>query len=284
MNLLLLSFHLVYLVLLPTIHSEFACLSETNGLFYYNSTKKIEDLPTIRLFQGVYGSQWAMQWVAYIYLTEMLGVNVTWYPSDIHESLVDPVKYNVSVGKGYPHYFFDWIADDKVDLLFEIWPVAMDVADSISYFESDTVLDGGTSGVYGEIGWFIPQYLVNSQPTAIVPTVIKKNETLRKELIDAMTIDSGINWIDKWFDIRIDDINDDIYPYDSPNGSNPTVFGSDDYYGMSNYSFNQSRNVLDGTGIDFNFVTFGNEDFLSDFLIDLYSKQLPFVANLYTYV
>ena len=56
--------------------------SEQTRITYTNNVNKtIDSLPSVRLFQGVYGSHWAMQYTAYVYLTEKLGVNVTWYPS-----------------------------------------------------------------------------------------------------------------------------------------------------------------------------------------------------------
>lgn len=104
---------------------NFSCFDEQTTLVYKDSGREITNLPTIRLFQGVYGTQWAMQWTAYVFLSEKLGVNVSWYPSDDHDILTDPDKYNFDITPGYPDYYLKWTSQDKVDLLFEIWPGAM---------------------------------------------------------------------------------------------------------------------------------------------------------------
>ena len=106
---------------------NFNCWDESNQhkLTYQNNKDKlIEGLPTIRLFQGFYGSQWAMQYTAYVYLTEQLGVNVSWYPSDDHYILL-----NESFNRpDYPSFYFHWFIQDKADLLFELWHTAMVLA------------------------------------------------------------------------------------------------------------------------------------------------------------
>ena len=44
--------------------------------FTNNPNKTLDHLPTIRLIQGYYPSQFAMQYAAYMYLKEKMGVNV----------------------------------------------------------------------------------------------------------------------------------------------------------------------------------------------------------------
>ena len=95
---------------------------------YIDTNRTIRNLPTILLFQGVYGTQWAMQWTAYIFLKEKLGVNVSWYPSDDHDIMLAPLKYNFTDPTPYPDYYLKWTAQDRVDLLLEIWPGAMENA------------------------------------------------------------------------------------------------------------------------------------------------------------
>ena len=154
--------------------------------------------------------------------------------------------------------------------------------DATDYFDEGTLLDGGSSGVYGEIGWFIPQYLAESDPGTIVPSFLKHNETLREMFIDAMINDeSNINWIDEFYEIRA---NLTGYAYDEPDADKPTVFGSVDNYVMSIYAFDQTRNMFDYTGMDWYFASFDGEAALTEMLIDMYSQRLPFVANLYRYL
>lgn len=59
--------------------SEFVCFDEsqqTKLTFVNHAERTMDQLPTIRLIQGYYDSQWAMQYVAYVYMTEKMGVNV----------------------------------------------------------------------------------------------------------------------------------------------------------------------------------------------------------------
>ena len=102
--------------------------SERHTLTYEGTNKTINILPTIRLFQGYYGSQWAMQYAAYMYLTEQLGVNVSWFPSDEHYIFYTNFTSTINLTDWYPDYYFHSIVADQADLLLEIWPGAMEVA------------------------------------------------------------------------------------------------------------------------------------------------------------
>ena len=120
----------ILLLLVSAVNGiNFTCRNETEShtLRYENSSKPIDILPTVRLFQGYYGSQWAMQYAAYVYLTEQLGVNVSWFPSSEHYVFYEE-DFNVNGSSWYPEYYFKWISQDESDLLFEIWPGAMEVA------------------------------------------------------------------------------------------------------------------------------------------------------------
>ena len=112
----------VFLVLISSCQAiNFDCWDEseqTRLTYSNNENKTIDSLPTVRLFMGYYGSQWAVQYTAYLYLKEKLGLNVTWFPSDQHYVLYDPAN----VGNGYPDFYFDWMVEDKYDLCLEIWP------------------------------------------------------------------------------------------------------------------------------------------------------------------
>ena len=61
------------------VGGEYSCWDESEQAtmtFINNPNKTLDHLPTIRLIQGYYPSQYAMQYAAYIYLKEKLGVNV----------------------------------------------------------------------------------------------------------------------------------------------------------------------------------------------------------------
>eukprot|EP01083_Nonionella_stella_P262380 892257_1 len=105
-----------------------------------------------------------MQYVAYIYLREQMGVNVTFWPDNDPDAIT--IRYtNYSgdwCGKSnksscsplapYPRFYFEDIKNDEYDLLFEIWDVMVRDGDGFTYFKDDSVTHGGISGVYGEGG------------------------------------------------------------------------------------------------------------------------------------
>ena len=56
------------------------------------------------------------------------------------------------------------MADGDVDATLEVWPSghAEDYAQFIE--EAGTVVDGGLLGITGNIGWFVPSYVVDANP------------------------------------------------------------------------------------------------------------------------
>merc|ERR1719295_81010 len=136
---------------------EFSCWDESEQAtmtFINNPNRTLDHLPTIRLIQGYYPSQYAMQYAAYIYLKEKLGVNVTFYPENDPNSINEVVSnttYN-NISYGYPEFYFKEIEQDKYDLLFEIWGVMIDSGNGFDYFDAKTVLQVGVSGAFSEAG------------------------------------------------------------------------------------------------------------------------------------
>ena len=147
------------------------------------------------------------------------------------------------------------------------------------YIENDTVTDGGISGVYGESSMFIPKYIYDEHPEWTLLTELKSNDSLRQLLIASYTINSDTNWISKWWEIWGDKL--DEYPFKIPQNDTPIIFGSLIEYATSKYTNELVGNLL-GDGINWTFAAFGTESVLTEFVIDLYSKHLPFIANLYS--
>ncbi|MFV0259517.1 MAG: glycine betaine ABC transporter substrate-binding protein [Acidimicrobiales bacterium] len=58
---------------------------------------------------------------------------------------------------------YDGLADGSLDGLLEIWPSAMTDRDR-QYFDSGRVHDIGTLGPVGQVGWWVPRYLVDENP------------------------------------------------------------------------------------------------------------------------
>ncbi len=58
---------------------------------------------------------------------------------------------------------FTGMADGSVDFVTEIWPSGI-VEDEQAFIEDGTVVDMGQLGTTGQIGWFVPDYVVADHP------------------------------------------------------------------------------------------------------------------------
>eukprot|EP01083_Nonionella_stella_P018150 50712_1 len=290
------SFLIIYTA--PSVTAEYYCWEQADRLvlkFINNVNKSITHLPSVRLIQGFYDSQFAMQYAAYVYLQEKMGVNTEFYPENDPNALFrrytdypgwckdiqNPNAPNVTCSDyaPYPEFYFEDIGDDHYDLLFEIWDI-IGVRDA-KYIETDTITNGGMSGVFGEGGWFIPKYMYEQQPDWTLPYHLKHNQTVRQTFIDAYTIHSDRNYIERWWKGMGSSIDDYIARgYGVPNDTQPIVWGSSAGYEISTHSHDLVSNLLGG--LHWTFVAFGSESNLTEFVKDLYAKQLPFIAVMYS--
>eukprot|EP01083_Nonionella_stella_P016152 45161_1 len=279
---------------------DYYCWEESERVvlkFANNESKAMTQLPTVRLIQGFYASQFAMQYAAFVYLAEKMGVDVEFYPENNPNALwikykdypgwceyMNPLNLSnitCSDAAPYPEFYFEDIGNDKYDLLFEIWDI-IGVRDGM-YIEEDIITNGGMSGVFGEGGWFIPKYMYENNPSWILPNNLKYNESLRQIFIDAYTINSDRNYIERWWDGWASDIDTYLEKgYGVPNYSQPIVWGSSPGYEISSHSNNLVHNLLGGIGINWTFAAFGSEGNLTAFLKDLYANELPFIAAIYS--
>lgn len=76
--LILITFIYIYLSTISNGENDYCWKqSERSTLkFTNNDSKNMTHLPTIRLYQGYYPSQFAMQYAAYVYIREKMGVDV----------------------------------------------------------------------------------------------------------------------------------------------------------------------------------------------------------------
>lgn len=58
---------------------------------------------------------------------------------------------------------FTGMADGSLDAVLEIWPSGITDAET-SYFDDGTVNEIGELGAVGQIGWFVPKYVVDDNP------------------------------------------------------------------------------------------------------------------------
>lgn len=59
---------------------------------------------------------------------------------------------------------FTGLADGSVDAALEIWPSGVTDAET-AFFDDGTVVNIGELGAVGKIGWFVPQYVIDDNPT-----------------------------------------------------------------------------------------------------------------------
>ncbi len=58
---------------------------------------------------------------------------------------------------------FTGMADGSVDFVTEIWPSGI-VEDEQAFIDDGTVVDMGQLGTTGQIGWFVPDYVIAEHP------------------------------------------------------------------------------------------------------------------------
>ncbi|HQZ33854.1 MAG TPA: glycine betaine ABC transporter substrate-binding protein [Ilumatobacteraceae bacterium] len=59
---------------------------------------------------------------------------------------------------------FTGLSDGSVDFVSELWPSGV-VADEQAFIDDGSVVDMGPLGTTGQIGWFVPDYVVTEHPT-----------------------------------------------------------------------------------------------------------------------
>eukprot|EP01084_Bolivina_argentea_P173420 300369_1 len=271
------------LYMICLVHSEFHCWpqSERKMLTFDNSNKSMEQFPTIRFIQGYWDSQWALQYIGYLYVKEKMGLNVEFFPKLSSGLTLD----NFSP---YPDFYWDEIANNNYDILLEQWP-NLDGMDH--FYDSGSVIYGGINDIYGEIGQFVPDYVYDELIEGTLPKELKHNTVLRQQFIDAYTKNSysGRDWV-KYLNDTLYSNNETLATYLNksyalPTYDKPIIWGSKMTYIMSKYTQNITQYFQiynDSTpGLDWIFCPLLSESILSEFMIDMYENKQPFIASLY---
>eukprot|EP01084_Bolivina_argentea_P142386 250157_1 len=301
------SFSILLFTLLATIIAadpildSFQCFDDPKVIYYQNDPEvAVEHLPQVRIMMCGYTSQCALNMVAYLFMKERLGMNVTFYPTNDYDSVWSGAYWdNWNGSLAYPRNYFEWLWQDNMDLNFEFWPtqlVKTNYAGDILFDgKTDYVLNGridfgGFVGAYGEESIWLPKYWVDANPNHVVPQEVKDDTDFRQALIDASAY-----WVDYYnasyyvltnvtnttTNVTVEKIVYTPPAFDHPTHARPTVWGSKPTYFMSEYANDLIQNVIPG-GMDLNFVTTGTEGSLMAIVKDLYDQRLPFLANIYT--
>eukprot|EP01083_Nonionella_stella_P086174 239219_1 len=80
------------------------------------------DYPPVAIMMCGYSSQCATNMAAYVFMKEVLGINVTFYPTTSYDDIWDSRHWDNWQSDAYPRNYFEWIANDDMDLNFEVWP------------------------------------------------------------------------------------------------------------------------------------------------------------------
>ena len=281
-----LSLSLLFAVANCGVLDDFQCFDDPKTIYYENDgEQEVTNLPQIRVMMCGYSSQCALNMVAYLFMKEKLGLDVTLYPTDDYSAIWDGSLYwNDWKDNAYPRNYFSWLADDVMDLNFEFWPlqyVAYNSDKSVKFdFKNEYVLPGkvdfgGFVGAYGEISVYVPTYWAEEHPTHVIPFVIA-NDTEYREALMAGSSQGTTDWVAKYLSDR-----NGSQGFDTPAYDKPIIWGSVDSYLMSAYAFGLKDNVIDG-GLDVLFVSTNSESKLMDIVSDLYSQRAAFLANIYT--
>merc|ERR1719486_899144 len=271
---------------LRSMIDNFSCFADKKKNYFANApTVEITNLPQVRLMMCGYESQCALQFAAYLFMREQLGVNVTFYPTLDYDDIWGDAHWNWSAPLAYPRKYFEWLADDEGDLQFEIWQTQMLRTDGtgLETFngESEFILEGrvdfgGFVGAYGEESVWVPSYVLRNASDFFIPASLRDNAEYRAQLIAAATgaYDGAAGATD--FVALYADSAD----FDAPTNATPTVWTSKASYFGSEYS--RDLIATPPNALDMNFVATGSEASLAALVTELYAARQPLLAYIYT--
>ena len=175
-----------------SVLDSFQCL-DSPKVIKYNNSDSTPELPLVRIMMCGYSSQCALNMVAYVFMKEKLGMNVSFYPTLDYDDVWNGAYWDGWNGSmAYPRNYFEWLFQDDMDLNFEYWPTQL-VRTSYSgeitfdgkteYVLSGKIDFGGFVGAYGEESIWIPKYYVTDNPSAIIPDEVRNNTIYREALL-----------------------------------------------------------------------------------------------------
>ena len=246
-------------------------------IVYQNTGKLIPDLWQGRIMTPGYNSQIAINYMAFVFLQEILGMNVTFYPYNEPQFIAN---YEINgQNNPYPKYYYEFISNDDIDLTFESWTSQEVDSDALNQYFLPGKVDYQVNGIFGEVGWFVPKYFADKYPRAILIHFLQNDDEIRNLLIAGSngSYPNTTNWIEYYSDqnnlptpYRWDLANRTIN-----NTQPPVAWGSVEDYFMSEWSFDVSRNN------DLSFVSIGSESKINSMIIELYNAKAPFIVNIY---
>jgi len=269
---------------------EFQCLDSTTKNYFANSPHaEITNLPQVRVMMCGYESQCALQFAAFLFMRERLGMNVTFYPTLDYDDIWSGAHWNWSAPLAYPRKYFEWLADDEGDLQFEIWQTQMMRTNGSGHEtfngESEFILEGevdfgGFVGAYGEESVWVPSYVLEGEPDFFIPTALRENDDYRAQLMAAAAGTYEGASADATDFVAKYNATWPSFAFDAPTYDVPTVWTSVPSYFGSEYS----RDLVSTAPnhLDMNFVAIGSETGLAELVTELYAARQPLLAYIYT--
>lgn len=282
-------------------YSEFTCFGDESKKIVFQNHPEIEvpNLWEARILTPGYSTQNALNYLAYLFMKEKLGMKVKFYPFDDEDSPYFFSSWNVignrfcteeelnNEGENncyiYPDYYFEFIKNDLVDLHFEYWQTQEIASDAVNKYYAPGFIDHNSNGLFGELGWYIPKYILKDYPEAILPYYLLNNDEIRKYLNDGPkgnndTIPNYIEYYSNYSNIVESDFG---YRWHLANYTyndfqeQLILWGSVEDYFQSEWSFNTALNL------NITFVAVGSELALLNMVTAMYRERLPFLANIY---
>ena len=131
--------------------SGYQCFDDPKVIYYDNAPEvEVNILPPVRMMMCGYSSQCALNMVAYLFMKEKLGMNMTFFPTNDYDNVWSGEFWSGwSDPYAYPKYYFEWLYNDSMDLNFEFRPSQL----VRSGFDgrADYVLAEADAAVYPEI-------------------------------------------------------------------------------------------------------------------------------------
>eukprot|EP01083_Nonionella_stella_P085656 237581_1 len=260
---MLLLISIIFSTCMSTI--DFQCFndSEINTIYYTNNASTpvpVIDLPTVRIMTCLYESQCITNFAAYLYLKEIVGINVTFYP-DVDPSQIWSYLGNINDNQ-YPEIMFSWLENDDNDLNFEWWPnaVTMSINNWNDYATSKNI-HLGSIGAYVDVDIWIPKYFVDQYPDAIVPYKIQTDLVLRELFINGSQTGGSVNYTQ-------------LYAQNAVDIRLPPVWIPFATFDNSRYFTKLTNN----TQMNISIISTQSIFALSALVIDLYQNRAPFMV------
>eukprot|EP01083_Nonionella_stella_P056068 147848_1 len=238
-------------LLLDSNGNERFCFDESErvNLVYQDfPDERVEDIPTYSILTGGWDSQHVVAMIGYILFREKLGVDASFYPSNNYTKYWD-------YATNYPYNFEQWIDAEDLDIIFEYSGSYQ--TPTMKQYEFDGSISMKSNGVMLTHGFYIPDYLFETYPTAAVYAKWKDPDW-RQYIVNA-------TWSQQVLDV-------------DRSMNKPMIWHS-----LASYIDSQQMEKMnDYHDLDLHFNYSGSETSNTERLLGLYNASVPFICYSYS--